>query len=84
MLYFGILRLANLLMESSCISPLTPAMIVTRELVLHPLFCMVLISGSYLVRLCVRACSGNLLWKYVNSMNWTMYVDESSMGVCVC
>lgn len=47
---------------------------VTRVLILHPLDFMVLISGSYLVCLCVRACSGNLSWQCVNSMNWTVYV----------
>ena len=56
---------------------------VMRGLVFHPLFCVVLVSGSYVVCLCVRACSGNLLWQYVNSMNWTMNVGEGSMGVCV-
>ena len=40
------------------------------------LFCMMLISGSYLVCLCVRAWSGNLSWWYVNSMNWTMSAGE--------
>ena len=52
---FGILRLVSLLMECSCMAPLTPAVMVIRGLVLHPSFCMVLINGSYLVCLCVRA-----------------------------
>ena len=36
-------------MECSCIAPLTPVVMVMRGLVFHPLFCMVSISGSYLV-----------------------------------
>ena len=45
---------------------------------------MVLISGSYLVCLCVRACLGNLsTWQYVNSMNWTMWLGEGDIGVYV-
>ena len=43
---------------------------------------MVLISGSYLVCLCVRAWSGNLLWQYVNSMNWVVSVEEGVIGAC--
>jgi hypothetical protein len=38
MLAFGILRLASLLMECSCMVPLTPAMIVMRGFVFHPFF----------------------------------------------
>ena len=60
MLDFGILRLVNLAMACSCIAPLTPAMMVIRGFVFYPLFCMLLINGSYLACLCVRACSGNL------------------------
>ena len=60
MLVFGIFSVASLYMECSCIAPLIPAVMVMRGLVFHPLFCMVLISGSYLVCLCMRACSGNL------------------------
>ena len=41
-------------------SPLTPAVMVMRGLVCHPLSCLALISGSYLLCLCVRAWSGNL------------------------
>ena len=47
--------LESLLIERSCIAPLIIVVIVMRALVCHPLFCMVLISGSYLVCLCVRA-----------------------------
>ena len=35
----------------------------------HPLLCKVLTNGSYLVCLCSRAWSRNLLRKYMNSMN---------------
>ena len=53
-------------------APLTPAVMVMRGLVFHPLDLSVVISGSYLLCLCVRACSGILLWQYVNSMNYTV------------
>ena len=69
---FGILRLVSLVMDCSCIAPLTPAVMVMRGFVFHPLFRMLLISGSYLACFCVRACSGNLSWQYVNSMNCTV------------
>ena len=49
----------------------------------HPLVRKVLISGSYLVCLCVRACPGNLSWQYVNSMSWIVYVGDGVRGVCV-
>jgi hypothetical protein len=55
MVDFGILGLAGLLMDCSCIAPLTLVVMVMRGLVFHSLFCMVLISGSYFVCLCVRA-----------------------------
>ena len=60
MLDFGILRSVNLLMECLCITPLTPTMIVMRGFVFQPMFCMLLMSGSYSTCLCVRACSENL------------------------
>ena len=44
-------------------APLTHAVIVMSGLVLHPLALNVVISGSYLLCLCVRACSGNLSWQ---------------------
>ena len=66
---FGIFRSVNLLMDYSCMAPLTPTVIIMRGFVFQPLFCMLLISGSYLARLCVRVCSGNMSWQYVNSMN---------------
>ena len=49
-------------------APLTPAVMVIRGFVCHPRFCMVLINGSYLLCLCVRAWSGNRSWQYVNAM----------------
>ena len=61
MLVFGILRLASLLLECSCIAPLTHVVIVMRVFVFHPWFRMVSINGSYLACLCVRACLGNLV-----------------------
>ena len=69
---FEILRLVSLFMECSCTAPITPAVMVMRGLVFHLLFCMVLISGSYLVCLCERACSRNLSCQYVNSINWVV------------
>ena len=60
MLDFGILRLVNIVMACSCMAPRTPAVMVMRGFVFHPLLCMVLISGSYLSCLCVMVCSGNL------------------------
>jgi hypothetical protein len=59
MLAFGILRLASLLMDCSCIAPLTPPMIVMRGFVFHPLFWMVLINKSYLACF-VHVCSWKL------------------------
>jgi hypothetical protein len=56
----GMWRLVSCLMECSCMPPLTPAVIVMRGLVFHRLFFSVVISGSYLLCLCVRACSGNM------------------------
>ena len=62
MLVLEIFSLVRLSIECSCMAPLTLAVMVMRGLVFHPLFCMVLISGSYLVCLCMRACSRNLSW----------------------
>ena len=82
-LVFGILRSSKFLMDCSCIAPLTPAVMVIRGLVFHPLLCMALISGSYLACFCVMACSGNLSWQYVNSMNWIIFVCDGDKGVKV-
>jgi hypothetical protein len=60
MLVFGILRPASFLMDCSCIAHLTPVVIVIRGFVFQHLFRMALISASYFVCFCVRACSGNL------------------------
>ena len=74
MLVFGILRLPSFSMDCSCIAPMTPDVMVIRGFVFQPLFRIVLISGSYFVCFCVRACSGNLSWQYVNSMNCIVFV----------
>ena len=78
---FGILSSSSCLIDCSCIAPLTPAVIVIRGFVFHPLFLISLINGSYLACFCVVACSGNRSWQYVNSMNCIMYVREGSKGV---
>ena len=78
-----ILRFVNCSIDFSCIAPLTPAVMVMRGLVFHPLALSVVISGSYLVYLCVRACSGNLSWQYVSSMSCTVWLGEGSIGGCV-
>ena len=49
MLVFGILRLATFSMDCLCIAPLTHDVIVIRGFAFHPLFHIVLISGSYFV-----------------------------------
>ena len=64
-------------------APLTPAMMVTRGLVFHPLCCIPLISGSYLVYFYVMACYGKFPWQYVNSMSWTLAMGDDAIGVCV-
>jgi hypothetical protein len=83
MLFFGIFSLFSCSMEYSWIAPLTPAVMVISGLTFHPLFCMVLISGSYLVCLWVMASSENLSWQYVNSINWIVWFGEGGMGVVV-
>ena len=61
MLDFGSLSLVSCsLLECSWMAPLTPSVIVMRGTAFHPLFCMFWISGSYLICMCVMACSGNL------------------------
>jgi hypothetical protein len=81
MFVFGMLRSVNLVMDCSCMAPLTPAVIVMRGFVFHPLFFISLISGSYLTCFCAMACSGNLSWQYVNSMNYTVCECEGVIGV---
>ena len=39
---FGNFRLISLLMECSCMAPLTLVVMIIRGLIFHPLFCMVL------------------------------------------
>ena len=81
MLGLGMSSSSSCLMDCSCIAPLTPAMIVMRGFVSHPLFRISLVNGSYLVCFCVMACYGNRSWQYVNSMNWNVYVCEGSKGM---
>ena len=81
MLGLGMSSSSSCLMDCSCIAPLTPAMIVMRGFVFHPLFRISLVNGSYLVCFCVMACYGNRLWQYVNSMNCNVYVCEGSKGM---
>ena len=57
---FGMFRLVNFLTECLCMVSLTLVVMVMRGLVFHPLFCMVLISGSNLVCFCSRASLGIL------------------------
>ena len=60
LLDFGSLSLVSCSLECSWMAPLTPSMIVMRGSAIHLLVCMFWISGSYLVCMCVMACSGNL------------------------
>ena len=48
-----------------------------------PVFCIVLMSGSYLVCFYVMACYGNLSWQYEDSMSCNVVVGDGVMGVCV-
>ena len=66
---FGRLSLLSLFIEYSCVATLTPTMMVMKGFTFQPLFCRVLISGSYLVCLCLRAWLRNMFWQYVNPMN---------------
>ena len=83
MLDFGIFSFVSLSMECSCMAPLTRVVMVMRGSVFHPLFRMVSFSGSNLACSCMRACSGNLSWQYVNSMNCIVWLEEGCMGVWV-
>ena len=60
MLDLGICKSVSFWMESSCMAPLTPAVIVMMGLAFHPLLWIAWLSGSYLLCFCVMACSGNL------------------------
>jgi hypothetical protein len=83
MVDYGNIKLVILLMMCSCTAPLTPAVMVMRGLVCHPLFCRILFRGSYLLCLCVRAWSGCLSWQYVNLMSWIVSMGEGNIGNCV-
>lgn len=54
-------------MECLCMTPLTPAMMVIRGIIFHPLFWSMFINESYLAYLCMVTCSRNMLWQYVKS-----------------
>jgi hypothetical protein len=43
---------------------LTPVVMMMKGFTFQPLFCRVLISGSYLVCLCLRAWLRNMFWQY--------------------
>lgn len=47
MLGFGMVSLSSFSLECSCMAPLTSGVMVMRGFTFHPLFCSVLISGSY-------------------------------------
>jgi hypothetical protein len=83
MLVFGMLRSSSFVMDCSCMAPLTPAVMVIRGFVFHPLFFMSLISGSYLEWFCVIAYSGNRSWQYVNLMIWIIFLFDGVKGVVV-
>ena len=81
-LAFGMSRLMSFSMECSCMAP-HACCDGYEGVVFHPLFWMDVISGSYLVCFCVMACSGNMSWQYVNSMNWTLVMGDGVTSVCV-
>ena len=83
MFFLGILRLAYFSLNCSCMAPRTLAVIVIRGFVFQPLFHILLISESYFACFWAMACSGNLSWQYVNSMNCMVCVHEGSKGVVV-
>ena len=56
-------------MECPCIALLSPVVMVTRGLVFHPLFCMVLISVIVFGVFVHEGLFMDLLWQYVNLMN---------------
>jgi hypothetical protein len=62
---FGMFRLVSFLMECLGMTPLTPVVMVMRRLIFKPVFCLVLISGPYLVCFCSRAWSGGI---YLDNM----------------
>jgi len=76
----GIFKSISFWMECSCMAPRTPAVMVIMGLVFQPLLWMAQFNVSYLACFCVMACSGNRSWQYVNSMNWTVWLDDGDMG----
>jgi hypothetical protein len=83
MLDFGILRLMSFLMECLCMAPLTPAMhgdegVYFPSVVLHGINWWV-IFGVFMLGAWYR----NLSRQYVDSMNWTVYMGEENIGVCL-
>jgi hypothetical protein len=80
MLDLGIFRSVSFLMECSCMAPRKPAIIVIIGLVFQTLLWITWFSGSYLACICVMACSGNLLWQYVNSMNCIVWLGDGDIG----
>ena len=76
----------NWSMECSWIAPLTPVVMMIRELIFHPLFCIVFISGLYIVAF---VCEG-LLWEFVMAICEFNKLDcvwarggDGNIGVCV-
>ena len=67
-------------MDCSWIAPCTPAIMVMTGWVFHPVCRMARFNGSYLACFCVVACSGNLSWQYVNSMNCTVWLGDGAIG----
>ena len=78
MLDFGIFNFLSLSMECSCMAPLTPAVMVIRGLVVHPLFWMVLFSGSYLACFCVMAYFVQTYFK-ISMKRWSFGIVSSSI-----
>jgi hypothetical protein len=90
MLDFGILSFCSWSMECSCMAPLiTPAVMVMSGLIFHPLFCMVLINGSYFYYLDVNEGSNNFTSRIRRSQStchfsmsrFTKYVDEKHKDI---
>ena len=75
LLGLGSLSLVNCSIECSWMASLTPTVIVMRGLVFNPLFCMLWISGSYLV--CVL-CFG----LFRESVMAVSEIDELHYVVC--
>ena len=80
MLGLGIFMSVSFWMECSWMAPRTPPVIVMMELVFHPLLWIAWFSGSYLVCFRAMACSGNLSWQYVNSINCTVWLGDGDIG----